>query len=82
MNTILTKTVPALNFEEVSIHMTDWQIFFIKLVQDNRPIKYDVYSMPVIPTEIQDELGKRGYVHLILDSDKDQHFLFPNETLK
>ena len=82
MNTILTKTVPAFNFEEVSIHMTDWQVFFIKLVQDDRPIKYDVYSMPVIPTEIQDELDKRGYVHLILDSDKDQHFLVPNKTLK
>jgi hypothetical protein len=82
MNIILTKTVPALNFEDVSIHIPDWQIFFHKLVQDERPIKYDVYTMPVISAEIQAELSKHGYVHLILDSDKDQHFLIPSKTLK
>ena len=82
MNTIITKIIPALNFEKVSIHMTDWRIYFITLVQDEKPIKYDVYTMPVISAKIQEEFSKRDYVHLILDSDKDQHFLIPRKTLK
>jgi hypothetical protein len=82
MNTILTKTVPALNFKEVSIHIPSWQNLFITFVEDEQPIKYDVYTMPVIPAEIQDELNKRCYVHLILGSDNDQHFLVPSKIMK
>jgi hypothetical protein len=82
MNTILIKTIPALDFEEVSIHMPNWQTCFTTLVQDEKPIKYDDYTMPVISAEIQEELSKRDYVHLIIDSDKDQHFLIPRKTLK
>ena len=82
MNTMLTKTIPALDFEEASILKPNWQAYFITLVQDEKPIKYDVYTMPVISAEIQEKLCERNYVHLILDSDKDQHFLIPKKTLK
>lgn len=77
MNTIVTKSVPQGDYEEISIHMHDWQARFLKLVQEERPIRYDVYTMPNLSKETQDELSKRGYRHLILDSDKDQHFLAP-----
>jgi hypothetical protein len=62
--------------------MPNWQTYFTTLVQHEKPIKYDVYTMPVISAEIQEELSKRDYVHLILDSNKDQHFLIPRKTLK
>jgi hypothetical protein len=80
MNIILIKSVPAVNFEEISIHMPDWQTRFLKLVQDEKPINYDVYTMPNLSTEIQNELSKRGYRELILDSDNDKHFLIPSKT--
>jgi hypothetical protein len=79
MNTILAKSVPSVDFEEVSIHMPNWSARFLKLIQDEKPIKYDVYTMPTLPPEIEGELSKRSYRHLILDSDKAQHFLIPRQ---
>ena len=77
MNTILIKSVPPGDFEEVSIHMPDWQERFLMLVQERKPIKYDVDTMPNLSKDIKDELDKRSYCHLILESDQDQHFLTP-----
>jgi hypothetical protein len=77
MNTILINSIPPGEFEEVSIHMPDWQARLLKLVQGRKPIKYDVDTMPNLSKDIQDELGKRSYCHLILESDQDQHFLRP-----
>ena len=77
MNHITIQSVPPGDFEDISIHMPDWQARFLKLIQDRKPIKYDVYTMPNLSKEIQDELSKRGYRDFILDSDKDQHFLAP-----
>src|SRR5271157_196088 len=77
MNAILIKSVPQGYFEEINIHMPDLQARLLKLVQEAKPIRYDVYTMPNLPKEIQEELSKRGYRHLILESDKDQHFLAP-----
>ena len=77
MNTIIIKSVPPGDFEDISIDMPDWQARFLKLVQDEKPIKYIVYTMPNLSKEIQDELSKRGYRDLILDSYKDQHYLAP-----
>jgi hypothetical protein len=77
MNIILVKSVPSGDFEEVSIHMTDWHQRFVRLIQERKPIKYDVYTMPTLSKDIQDELSKQSYCHLILESDKDQHFLAP-----
>jgi hypothetical protein len=77
MNTVIVKSIPPGDFEEINVYMPDWQTRFHKLVEEEKPIKYDVYTMPNLPKEIQDELGRRGYRHLILDNDKDQHFLYP-----
>lgn len=77
MNHIIIKTVPPGDFEDISIEMPDWQARFLKLVQDEKHLKYDVYTMPNPSKEIQDELSKRGYRDFILDGDKDQHFLAP-----
>jgi len=77
MNTILTKSVPPGEFEEVSIEMPDWQARFIKLAQERNPIKYHVCTMPTLSKDIQDELIKQHYCHLILESDHDKHFLTP-----
>ena len=80
MNTTIIKSVPTGDFEDISIHMSDWQARFLKLVQDGKPIKYDVYTMPNLSKEVQEELSKRDYRDLILDSDKDQHFLSPKTS--
>ncbi len=77
MNHIIIPSVPPGDFEDISVDMPDWQARFLKLVQDEKAIKYDVYTMPNLSKEIQDELNKRGYRYLILDSDKNQHFLAP-----
>lgn len=77
MNTILINSVPPGDFEEVSIHMPDWQARFLKLIQERKPVKYDVYRMPTLSNAIQDELSRQGYCHLILESDHDKHFLTP-----
>jgi hypothetical protein len=77
MNTVIIKSVPQGDFEEISIYMPDWQSRFLKLVQEEKLIKYDVYTMPTLSKEVQEELSKRSYCHLILDSDKDKHFLVP-----
>ena len=77
MNTILTKSVPPGDFEEISIEMPDWQARFLTLIQKEARIKYDVYAMPTLSKEIKDELSRRSYCDVILESDKDQHFLVP-----
>ena len=75
MNTSLVKSVPLVDFEEISIQMPDWQGRFSRLVQDGKPIKYRVHTMPNLSEDLQDELSKRGYCHLIFEDDHNQHFL-------
>ena len=77
MNTVLTKTVPPGDFEEISIQMPDWPARFLNLIQEGKPVKYDIFTMPNLSKEILEELGKRGYYRVISESDKDQHFLIP-----
>jgi hypothetical protein len=77
MNTIIIKSVPSGDFHDISIHMPDWQARFLKLVQERKPIKYDVYTMPNLSKDIQDELSKQHYCQLVLESDNDQRFLTP-----
>ena len=77
MFTMLVKSIPPGDFEKVSIHMPDWSARFLRLIQDRKPIKYDVYTMPNLSKDILDELSKQSYCHLILESDNDQHFLTP-----
>ena len=77
MKPIPIKIIPPVAFEEISIHMPDWQNHFLNLVQDVKPIKYRVYSMPNLSKDIQDELSKRRYCHMFLESDPDQYFLVP-----
>ena len=57
--------------------MPDWEARFLKLAQEKKPIKYDVYTMPTLSKDIQDELGKQGYCHWILENNTDKHFLTP-----
>jgi hypothetical protein len=77
MITAITTSIPPGEFEEVSTHMPDWQARFLKLVQEGKRIKYGLYTMPNIPTNIQSELSRRSYSQLILDEDNWQHFLIP-----
>ena len=77
MTTIIIKSVPPGDFKEISIHTPGWKARFLELVQQEQPIKYDAYTMPNLSTEVQDQLSKYAYSHLILDSDRDHHFLVP-----
>lgn len=77
MNTALIKTVPSGDFEEVSIHMPDWQAHFMRLVQEKKRIKFGLYTMPIIPKDIRDELSRQTYRDLILEHDHWHHFLVP-----
>ena len=77
MNTAIVKSVPPGKFEEVNIHMADWETLFLKLIQERKPIRYDIFTMPTLSKDIQEELSKQRYRRLILEDDKDQHFLTP-----
>lgn len=80
MNTFITKTVPAGNFEEIGIGMPEWKIKFLGLVEQRKHIKCEVYTMPTIAKEIKVELGKKRYSDFIFDQDHDQHFLVPKSN--
>ena len=75
MNYSFIKAVPSGDFEEISIHMHEWETKFMTLVREGKRIKYSIQTMPNIPKDIQNELGKMGYCKLILEQDQRQHFL-------
>ena len=77
MNTSLVKVAPQGDFAEVSVLMNGWQNKFESLVSQNRPIKYDMYPMPQIPSEIRQRLTQKGYRDVIWEKDQWQHFLLP-----
>jgi hypothetical protein len=80
MNTSLVKSVPHGDFVEVSALMKDWETRLQILVSQKKPIKYDMYPMPGIPSEFKDRLQQLGYQDLILESDRWQHFLVPRSN--
>ena len=77
MKPFIVKLVPKGDFEKISIEMQDWETRFPFLINQRIGIKYDVYEMPTLSTEIQELLVEQKYVHLALESDTDQHFLIP-----
>jgi len=77
MNTVITKSIPPGDFEEISIELPDWEAHLLKLVQEGKPIKYRRCNMPMIPRNIRAELSRRSYCNHILENDKEQHFLVP-----
>ncbi len=76
MNRSIIKSPPPGDFEEISIEILGWQEKFMKLVQQGKRIKYEVYTMPNLSKAIQDELSKQGYCDFQLE-DTDWHFLVP-----
>jgi hypothetical protein len=77
MHSSLVKAAPMGDFAEISALMNGWRNKFEALVEQNRPIKYDMYPMPGIPPEIRQRLAQLGYRDLILEKDQWQHFLVP-----
>jgi hypothetical protein len=73
----LVKSFPDGEFEDISIEMTDWQEKFKSQIKDRKRIKFDLFQMPTISKEIQEELGKQSYGQLILESNHDQRLLIP-----
>ena len=80
METSLVKTTPQGNFAEVSVLFTDWETKFHTLVSQKRPIKLDIYPNPDILLQVKDRLKQQGYHDLILERDRWQHFLVPNQN--
>jgi hypothetical protein len=80
MNSSLVKAVPRGEFADVSVLMNNWQTKLEALVSQNRPIRYDHYPLSGIPLDIQHQLDQRGYLELVLENDRWQHFLVPNST--
>jgi len=80
MNIILVKAAPQGDFAEVSVLTEDWQNQFETLLNQNRPIKYDMYPMSGIPLEIRLRLAQKGYRDLVLEKDQWQHFLMPGSN--
>jgi len=74
---VIIKTVPAGDFEEISIHMPDWKTKFLSLALQGKHIKYYVHTMPTIPKDIFAELRGMRYFDLILEGECRQHFLIP-----
>jgi hypothetical protein len=80
MNRSLVKSVPQGKFTEVSVLTNGWQTKLQLLVSQKQPIMYDMYPLPNIPQEIQNNLDQQGYSDLILEFDQWQHFLVPNSN--
>ena len=78
MNTSLVKAVPQGDFADVSVLTKDWQTKLLLLVSEKRPIRYDLYPLPVMPQEVGMNLDENGYHDLILENDRWQHFLMPS----
>ena len=77
MKPFIVKLVPKGDFEKISIETPDWLTRFPSLISQRIGIKYDVFEMPTLSGEIQELLVRQKYVHLVLESDTDQHFLVP-----
>ena len=80
MNTSLVKSAPKGVFVEVSVLMSDWKDKFVTLVSQKQPIRYDMYPLHGIPSEIRNDLDRNGYQDLIVENDRWQHFLIPNSA--
>jgi putative heme iron utilization protein len=78
MNTLMVRSVPAGNFEEISAQMPEWKATFLSLVQQGKRIHYDVQTMPAITKDIRTELNKGNYFDFVLERNPDHHFLIPN----
>jgi len=78
MNTSLVKAVPPGDFAEISALKPGWQNEIELLVSQKRWIKYDMYPLPGIPSEVQSQLAGQGYHDLVLANDQWQHFLVPH----
>ena len=77
MNTSLVKTKPQGDFVAVSVLMTGWKEQFANLIQEKRPICYDMYPFMIIPPEIQMRLQDEGYSALVPENDRWEHYLMP-----
>lgn len=71
----IVKISPKGNFEKISIEMPDWENQFLSLISQRIAIQYETYEMPTLSAKIQELLVEQKYVHLVLESDTDQHYL-------
>jgi hypothetical protein len=78
MNKIIIRSQPEGNFEEISIHQANWPDAFLGMVRQGKLIRYNTYTMPNVPDQIQAELAGRGYREFILESDTWERFLVPS----
>jgi hypothetical protein len=78
MNSSLVKLVPQGDFVEISALVKSWEFKLQALASQKKPIKFDVYPMSKVPSEIISILNQQGYQDLILENDRWQHFLVPN----
>jgi hypothetical protein len=77
MNVSLVTSIPHGEFAEISVLTHDWQNRFHTLVREHRPIKFDFYPLPGLPSEIHASLQGRGYRDEVLQKDQWQHFFIP-----
>ena len=73
----IAKIIPKGDFEKINIEILGWENRFPSLISQRIAIKYDTYEMPTLSAKIQELLVEQKYVHLVLESDTDQHFLIP-----
>jgi hypothetical protein len=78
MNTSLVHSIPQGDFAEVSVLKTDWLNKIELLVNQKKLIKYDMYPLSGIPSEVRNQLDQNGYSDFVLEYDRWQHFLVPN----
>jgi hypothetical protein len=77
MNVSLVNSVPHGEFAEISVLTIGWQNRFQNLVRQHRPIKFDFYPMPGLPSEIHQSLRDGGYRDVVFQKDQWQHFFIP-----
>ena len=80
MNTLLIKSTPVGDFSEISVLMEGWQSKFDAMVNQNRPIKFDMYPLRHIPQEFASRLSQKQYQDQIIENDRWVHFLLPSSN--
>ena len=58
--------------------MKDWEATLEALASQRRPIRYDHYPLREVSGQIRERLKQLGYVELVLENDRWQHFLIPD----
>ena len=80
MTTIVVKA--AMPLEYVSIHpdRPAWREELEDLVAQGKPIKYSAQELPIIPSDLHEEMVKHHYVQYVEKGRYEERYLVPDKS--